>query len=117
MTKHLWETDHPYYMTEGCFYTNDAHTECESFAAFLDEMGDADEDYNWLIRWDWIVGKGEDENGVSDGEHQLRLQFLAQRKAYPFSFFVKVVPDEEPVIIEYLTKYWEYMKKMWEPFA
>lgn len=51
MTK-LWETDHPYYMNEGCYFSNECHHEYECWSDFTDDWGDANMDYNWIIRWD-----------------------------------------------------------------
>jgi hypothetical protein len=106
--KHLWEIDHPYYMTEGCFFSNDCHQGFESWQGFHEEWGDADEDYNMLIRWDW---KNED-----DGQDILLIQFFLQRKAYPISCRIKVKKEQEGEIRAYLSKKAEYIKKMWEPF-
>lgn len=122
MTKKLYEVDHPYYMTQGCYFSNECHNFYNSWEEFLEEWGDAELDYNWIIRWDWVTPDPEDyddsyPNPFKEGEASFKIQFFHQRKAYPTSNEVKVHVDQEPMIREYLKKYWEYMKEMWEPYS
>jgi hypothetical protein len=115
--KHLWEIDHPYYRTEGCYFSNECHQEHESFDSFLEEWKDSDLDYNWLIRWDWIdKSKSENRSDDDDTQDVLEIQFFIQRKAYPLSVDVKVDRKDEDRVRAWLQKYVKYMVKMWQPF-
>lgn len=113
----LWESDHPYYCTGGCFFTNDGRCwmEHDSWADFMEDgMGQSDHDYNMLMRWDWHEGE---EHDIPDGAAELKLFFFLQRKAYPVSVTVKVNRAEEPQIREWLAKRWEHTKRLWAPFS
>lgn len=75
--KHLWDFDHPYYMSAGAWnMREETHNEYESWAGFLENWGDGDLDYNLLIRWDWMVGKedwsGQLLHGPPSGLHAVR---------------------------------------------
>ena len=119
--KHLWEIDHPYYMSEGNYFSNDCHTEYKTWAEFIDEFGDSDMDYNWFVRWDWLEGEdngaGEFKGDVYYRNGILKLQLIGQRKAYLGSHEVSVCRADEPRVREFLAKYWTYMQEMWEPFS
>ena len=127
MSKHLWEIDHPYYCNEGCFYTpgtrfHEVHQEIASWADFMDSWADADEDYNFLFRWDWKRSDPADyewereENPAFElpGD-TLQLFYMLQRKAKPMSVFVKVNEEDEAAVTEFLRGKAEYMRKIWEP--
>jgi len=101
MTK-LYEVDHPYYMTEGCYYNSKNHQDFDSFDDFLEEWGDANQDLNWVIRWDWE-------------EDKLKIQYFMQRKAYPFSCFIKINKSDHNRVVKFLKPFADYMKTMWEP--
>jgi hypothetical protein len=51
--RHLWEVDHPYYCTEGNYYSNGCHSTYDSWADFVEEANGWDLDMNLLFRWDW----------------------------------------------------------------
>lgn len=126
-TQHLWEIDHPYYATPGCYYTPgtqwmEVHEEIESWAGFMESWGEADEDYNLLYRWDW------ERTDPEDYEDELRLDpafklpgdtlqlfYMMQRKAKPMSVYVKVTEADEPAVREFLAGKAEHMRKLWEP--
>lgn len=120
--KHLWEIKHPYYMCEGNYYYNDCHTAYETLDAFMADWRDVDLDYNWLVRWDWIEGPGDDDwvrpverpDTYLDGV--LKVQFVGQRKARLWSCEIKVCRHDEPRVREYLQEYADYMVRMWEGF-
>lgn len=124
-TKHLWEIDHPYYMNEGNYFSNDCHFSFESFNDFFAEWGDADMDYNWVIRWDWLVDDNDDEvegwvppsdRKDTDISGILKVQIVGQRKAKLQSCSVRVCRLDETRVREYLSGYAAYMAQMWEGF-
>ena len=120
-TKHLWETDHPYYMTEGNYYANDCHDKYVTWAAFLSAWGDADKDYNWVVRWDWLEGAdwnaGEFTGDAYYRNGRFLVQIILQRKAILRSCEVAVCRADEPAVLEYLNDYWTYMQTMWAPLS
>lgn len=112
--KPLWETDHPYYCSEGNYWSNDMHHNHDSWADFLAEMAEYDLDLNHVWRWDWHEGEDHD---IPEGEAEIVLFFAYQRKANFGSHRVKVTRADEPAIREYLSKHWEKTKALWEPFS
>lgn len=121
MTKRLWEIEHPYYMTEGNYFKAGEHREFESWQEYITEWEDADIDYNWIVRWDWLEGEGWNAGEYTGDDYYrngvLKIQMLGQRKAYLFSMEVSVCRADEPAVREYLSKYWNYMREMWEPLS
>ncbi len=129
MTKRLWDTDHPYMMTLGNYYATDCHQSFETWSDFIDEWGGSDQDYNWVVRWDWVEAKEEDPDCREDGDPEpysgdddaligeMRIQVILQRKASLSSCSVKVCRNDEPKVREYLAPYFAYMMQMWDPFA
>ena len=115
----LWEADHPYYMTEGNYFSNDCHTRWKSLDEFLAEFGEADIDYNLVIRWDWREGEGwevGEYNGDDNYRHaRLMVQILGQRKALLQSHEIEVCRADEPKIKEYLAKHAERIRENWFP--
>ena len=116
--KHLWEIEHPYYWNEGCFYARggECHENCASWEDFLSSMGDADPDLNLLCRWDWDV-EDEEGNKNADGNGTLQLGFVAQRKAYTFTYHVKVSAKDEPAVRKWLANRWTKIQELWAPFS
>ena len=111
---HLWEAKHPYYWNEGNFYSNDRHHEYDSWESFLEEWGDADEDYNLLCRWDWRPAVDDDGEVIQPVETgTLQLGYVLQRKAIICSCAVAVTADDEPAVREWLSKKHEHMKALW----
>lgn len=117
--KHLWEVKHPYYMTEGNYYQNGCHQRWAAWHDFIAEFGDADKDYNWFVRWDWLEGEdggaGEFTGDIYYRNGVFMLQMVGQRKAYLGSPEVAVCRADEPAIRAFLEPFWAYMKEMWEP--
>ena len=114
---HLWEVNHPYYMNEGNYFQAGQHQTYKLLDDFLADMGEADVDYNWLVRWDWIEPEDRPEDRPDtymDGT--LMLQFIGQRKSKLWSCEVTVCHYDEPRVREYLSKYATYMVAMWAPF-
>jgi len=119
--KHLWEIKHPYYMTEGNYYSNDCHFEYKSWSEFLSNWGDSDMDYNWFVRWDWMEGDDcgcGDYNGDDNYRHaQFLMQVVLQRKAKLQSVAISVCRNDETEILKFLEPRWGYMKTMWSPLS
>ncbi|WP_030149529.1 hypothetical protein [Mycetocola saprophilus] len=126
-TKHLWEHNHSYYCTEGCYFVGGreyhlVHAKHESWADFMDDWGDSDPDYNLLFRWDWVREDpadyayeiAEDPSFEIPGD-TLKLFFFLQRKAKPFSHHIAVKPEDEPAVREWLTAKAEHMRGIWAP--
>ena len=115
-TKRLWEIKHAYHCT-----TEHGMNEYDTFEDFMDEWGDADQDYNLMFRWDWSERDPEtDEVNEFTGDMDARIGtlsvfFAAQRKGYIVGAEVKVCRNDEPAVIEYLTKGQAYLNKLWEP--
>lgn len=135
MSKHLWETDHPYYCNEGNYFKAGMHDRFASWDAFaqpfsfgkgLEGVGnmlyDFDDDLNFLYRWDWnrvdpddyTYEREEDPDFEMPGD-TLLLYFMGQSKARCFSAEVAVTEADEPAVREWLTKKAEYMRTVWEP--
>lgn len=114
--KHLWEYDHPYYASENNYYSNEPGGTYESWAEFFAEFGDADMDYNLLIRWDWKKWDPEDHEPEDEvPEHDtLQLTYVMQRKGIYAAHFVKVTEADEPQVREFIAKYWAHTQKLWE---
>jgi hypothetical protein len=120
----LWEVKHSYYCNEGNYYNNDCGSEFKSWADFIDEMGNADLDYNLLFRWDWKV-KTDDETGeeipfngdVNYRGEILSLFYMHQRKGRFVYCLVEVCRADEPAVREFLQKHWGYVRRLWAPIA
>lgn len=129
MSAHLWEVDHAYYCTEGGYFHTQAHHktvhEFKSWADFLEEMSDADMDYNLLFRWDWSeVNYDEDGeelpafNGdVNYRNGKLSLFFMHQRKGFHSTSIVEVCRADEPAVIEFLKPRLAHLMGLWAPLA
>ena len=119
MTKHLWEIDHPYYATEGNYFSNGCHAVFESWADFLEAEGDADLDMNLVYRWDWKIADPSDYVDEDPGDippPALFIYYVGQRKALHRS--VEIAPmseDDEPSVREWLTVRAQHMRLVWEP--
>lgn len=116
---HLWEVDHPYYISESNYFNRDCHTLYESWDEFANQFSDSDLDYNWFVAWDWREG-ADWELGTYNGDDYYRharfiLQRIGRRKALLDSHEIKVCRADEPAILEFLRPRWEYMREMWEP--
>jgi hypothetical protein len=108
------DVEHSYYCSESNYHSNDMNGDFESWEEFLQEYGDADEDFNLLFRWDVLPRYEDDE--LEDGQRILMLFFMQQRRGAFAPVTVKVNESDEPGIIEYLKPKWEHMKQLWMPF-
>lgn len=124
--KRLWEVEHPYYCEESNYFgsQSDRQTifEFKSWADFIEEMGGADKDYNFLFRWDWDEDETDDGKPTYTGDDyyrngKLKLFFMHQRKGFHSASLVEVCRADEPTVIEYLSGHWKHMQTMWEPFT
>lgn len=119
--KHLWEVEHPYYMNEGNYFEVGQHTVWKMWSDFVAEFGDANLDYNWFVRWDWLEGEdrgaGDFAGDVYYRNGRFMLQMIGQRKAYLCSHEIQVCRADEPAILAFLEPRWAYMQEMWAPLA
>ena len=128
MKKHLWECKHPYYCTEGNYFSSQ-HTyqtiwPFASWADFIEEMGNADKDYNMLFRWDWEEPTEDNEGeelptgdvDINERNGKLKLYFMIQRKGFHLTSIVDVCRADEEAVIEYLKPKLEHLKSLWAPF-
>lgn len=113
---HLWEIPHPYYATQGNYFSNDCHETYDSWAEFIESEGDSDLDMNLVYRWDWTVPDPDDwdDDDVLPAE-TLDLFYVGQRKALHRSVSVTIQREDEPAVREWLTVRAEHMRKVWEP--
>lgn len=135
MTQHLWEINHPYYCSESNYFATghqnrETQHKYESFEDFLNEWGDADDDYNLVFRWDWEEITQEDYNyQVEDGEEssiipyagdntiktgKLKVFFFLQRKGYFVYTETDVSRSDELEVKAYLSDKWSHMNVLWE---
>lgn len=114
---HLWEVKHSYYGE-----TDYNEMDFATWEEFLESMGDADNDYNFLIRWDWyerdrdldaVTYKGDDNERTG----YMKLIYHAQRKGFTMSAIVRVCRNDEPKVRKYLEEKWVYMENMWAPIS
>lgn len=119
----LWEIQHRYHCQETNYFAGrrDTVTEYCSWQQFIAEMGDADEDYNLLFRWDWRGScpdnwdydpTAHDEN-CRDG--RLYLFWMGQRKGKYYASIVNVCRADEPQVVAFLRPRFEHLKGLWEP--
>lgn len=116
----LWESDHPYYCTEGNYYARPSeglHTEYESWQDFYDEWGGTDEDMNLVFRWDWQRADPSDYEpyGEAVPPDTLAVFWVLQRKAVLRSTLCVVTEADEPAIREWLTERARTVAAIWAP--
>lgn len=119
--KHLWEADHPYYMTEGNYYQNGLHREFRTLDDFLSEFGDSDMDYNYVVRWDWLEGEDHGASAFNGDVYYrngtLKIQFVGQRKALLWSCEVSVCRADESRVRSWLEPRAAYVASLWFPLT
>ncbi|WP_336790379.1 hypothetical protein [Gordonia malaquae] len=127
MSAHLWEIDHPYYASDGCYYTPgtqwaDVHTEYPDWSSFIEEWGDADPDYNLVYRWDWNREDPSDYTYEIENDPEfvmpgdtLHIYFMLQRKAKPHSIRIDITEADEPAVLAWLTERAETIRAIWAP--
>lgn len=110
--KHLWEVDHNYYCSaSGEYY--------DAWQDFIDEWGDADEDMNFLFRFDCRADSDwwHEDEPLKENEKVCRFSFVLQRKNLVCTQTVKILDSDEPSIREYLQKKFDYLKQLWMPLV
>jgi len=126
--KPLWAAKHSYYCNESNYYVQASETvqEFGSWADFIAAEGDADLDLNMVFRWDWHSDRGEDEGKAARKKAEadpyyraetLQLSYMGQRKGIYRCVLVSVCRADEPAVRAWLQIRWDYMKKLWAPFA
>ena len=128
----LWDVVHPDFMTIGNYFHRESHRHAWSFGKIETdfERDDFFEEFNWVVRWDWLEGQAAQDvrSGIRpedcltgerlpDKPHLLVLHLLHQRNAELFSLSADVSRDDEPAVAAFLETRWQYMRRMWEPFA
>ena len=106
MATHLWEVEHPYYCSHGCYCApmRDTHRGWGSWADFCEEWGSSDPEIQLVFRWDW--------RRENDGPHNLYIFFMNQHKAAPHSHHIVVTEEDEEPIREWLMVRWQMLRSM-----
>ena len=118
---HLWEADHPYYCSEGNYYSNEPYAKHSTWPAFLENFKDSDIDMNLIFRFDWR--EGEDWGlGKFNGDPyyrngNLQIFFVFQRKGIFACHEISVCRADEPSVIEFLKPRWQHMRELWAPLS
>jgi hypothetical protein len=110
----LYESNHPYYFSEGNYFDNSCHDIWDDFDHYIGDFGNADIDYNLVIRWDW---RNADIWEYEDGKDRLMIQMVKQRKAILCSHEIPVTEEDEPRIREYLRNHAERLAENWAPMV
>jgi len=116
----LYEVSHPYYLESSNYFQSgfsqtETYFRFDSWDDFFKEAKDWDDDYNYLIRWDWNEEwVDEDKECESIPEH-IKLHFFRQRKGFHVTMHINATKDEEAKIKAYLKDKADYLKKLWYP--
>jgi hypothetical protein len=127
----LWDVDHPYYCSDQNFYVGSreqtwgSSMSYDSWAEFLEEMGEADLDLNLIFRWDWekyTPASYEEDYGEPPEEGQslstLKLYYMYQRKGAFKPIEIRHMKDEdEPAVREFLKRRWDHLRVLWAPIS
>jgi hypothetical protein len=118
----LWEIDHDFYGPEAPYFGSPSSWmpyihHHDSWQEFLDEgMAEAPPGLNLLYRWDLHAWHLEDWAETPDvPDFQLELFWMMPRKGIMARSVIKVTPEDEPKIIEWLRPHAKYMQEMWAP--
>lgn len=108
---------HPYYCSDSNYYSREASETYETMTEFLDEFEDADEDMNYVFRWD-IRPRGEGKESKKAQRYRAEIFMILQRKGIFKPIEVKHVNEQEAERFKaYLHKHWDLTKKLWEPIT
>ena len=120
-TKPFWETDHPYVAPDSNYYANGyesaAYTHAfDSWSDFLAELGDMDEDYNFLYRWDFY--SPDPKWAEKDEVPELHFCYILQRKGtFLWAKIRNPQPEDEEAIRAYLDARWDHVRRLWAPLS
>lgn len=103
----LKDKKHPYYCSEGNYYSNGCYDEYESFDDFLADWGDSDIDYNRIHRWD--ISLGDD-----DCKPEVSFYYILQRKAIARSCHFPYDPADDSRIRDFLRPHKELNDILWD---
>ncbi len=121
----LWEAQHPYYATEGNYYSNECTAEFASWEEFKSGGSfNADRDMNLVYRWDWTKPDPhdyeveiEEDPGFEMPGDTLNIFIVGQRKAIHRSEHVAITDDDEPEVRVWLTECAKVIGAIWAPIA
>ena len=103
----LKDKKHPYYCSEGNYYSNDCYQRFDSFDDFLEGWADCDIDYNRIHRWD--ISEGDDEYPA-----EVSFYYILQRTAIARSCHFPYDPADDDRIREFLRPHKEYNDLLWD---
>jgi hypothetical protein len=117
---HLWEAKHAYYCADGNWYNNECTTRHHSWGDFILDMGEADEDYNLVFRWDWKP-ETDDEGNLTErgkaGHGTLQICYMQQRKGKYVTHFVEVDGSDEDAVRAFLEPKMRHLMSLWAPLS
>lgn len=106
---------HPYYCSEGNYYSNDPNQVYNTATAFLDDFEDADIDMNLCFRFDVHEYDHDDERG--DGFYA-EIFLILQRKGIFMPIMIRSVSDDEcERLHSYLKRHYVVLQNMWAPIS
>lgn len=114
----LWEIEHPWMCEPGDYRrpVDEAQTQHDSWAEFLDDLGMWDEDGRVVFRWDWYRYDPADlEPG--DPAEVLHVFWVGQVTAERWSDHITVTADDEPAVRAWLTARYSYLMRLWAPLG
>lgn len=116
----LYQSKHPYYLESSNFFQRgdsdyQTYFRFGSWEEFYIEAKDWDDDYNYLIRWDWNEHWSDKEGECDDILEHIKLHFFRQRKGFHVTIHIEVTKEDESKIKDYLEDRAEYIKKLWFP--
>jgi len=107
---------HPYYCSDSNYYSNEASLSYKNWEDFISDWHDADVEYNHVFRFD--IKENEDDNKVGLGTYYGEIFVMQQRKGIfkPISI-ENIKPENFESIKEFLSRHFEEVKKLWQPFS
>lgn len=124
----LYEVEHSYYCNNN-FYSNEPKRSFASWADFVDEeLGDIDDDYNFLFRWDWRRYESDDDRvkafdvgeqpDTGPTDEYLELFYMGQRKGlFRVVRVYNMSKDDDIAVRQFLRARWQYMVALWAPVS
>lgn len=116
--KKLYEIDHEYLCSADNYFDNNCSFNYKTWTEFLEVMGEAEDHFNLIFRWDWKAinddGKFSEDDYYRDGI--LSLYYMNQRKGQFVSRHIEVCKKDDDKIRIFLKQKFNYLVKLWEPF-